>query len=126
MRTVPAPIVTLTRPAYGLLALLGASVVIALVARGVGGWHALAFALAPEFALPASAAPGLTRGQLHPRAVPLYDALHAFPGPLLLAIAGLLWLGPPWLVGALAWATHIAVDRALGYGPRTREGFRRA
>ena len=47
-------------------------------------------------------------------------------GPLLLAIAGLLWLGPPWLVGALAWATHIAVDRALGYGPRTREGFRRA
>jgi hypothetical protein len=26
-----------------------------------------------------------------------------------------------WFVGTLAWATHIASDRVLGFGPRTRK-----
>ena len=30
-----------------------------------------------------------------------------------------------YLVGALAWAFHISLDRALGYGLRTRDGFQR-
>ena len=109
MRAVPVPMTTTrfsARLAYGLLALvLGTALAVALL---VG------------------AAPGLDRGQLHPRAVRLYNALHVFAGPLLLGIAAFLWLGSPWLVGALAWAAHVAVDRALGIGLRTREGFRRA
>lgn len=109
-----------------LAVLLGAALVAALIAPGGGGWHALAFALAPDLTLLVGIGPGLARGQLHPRAVPFYNAVHGFAGPLLLGGAALLWLGVPWLVGALAWAFHIAVDRALGYGQRTREGFRRA
>ena len=30
-----------------------------------------------------------------------------------------------WLVGALAWALHVAIDRAVGYGLRTPDGFQR-
>ena len=63
---------------------------------------------------------GLTKGQLHPRAVPLYNALHRFIGPVILAFV------PGFLVGALAWGLHIAVDRAVGYGLRDRDGFQRA
>ena len=123
MRDVPIPIVTPTRLPYGLLALLlGAALAVALVARG-GGWHALAFALAPEAALLGGAAPELTRGRLHPRAVPLSNALHVFAGPFLLGVAAVLWHGSPWLVHALAWA---AVDRGLGFEERTRQGLRRA
>ncbi|MEA2582303.1 MAG: hypothetical protein QOF33_388 [Thermomicrobiales bacterium] len=129
------------RIAFGLLALLlCAALTGALIASGSGGWQALGFALAPDLALFVGIAPGLTRGQLHPRAVPLYNAVHGFGGPLLLGLAALLWLGVPWLVGlaallwlgvpwlvgALSWSVHVAVDRAVGYGRRTPEGFRRA
>jgi hypothetical protein len=40
-----------------------------------------------------------------------------------LAASNLIPLG--FLIGALAWALHIALDRALGYGLRTRDGFQR-
>ena len=30
-----------------------------------------------------------------------------------------------FLIGALAWAFHVALDRAVGYGLRTRDGFQR-
>jgi hypothetical protein len=78
-------------------------------------------------ALVAGAGAGLERGQLHPRAVPLYNALHRFAGPALLAAAALTGLlGAGFLVGALAWAFHVALDRAAGYHLRTRDGFIRA
>ena len=130
MRAGPFPLLITRFPgrlASGLLALLlGVALAAALVAPVGGGWQAVAFALAPDVALFAGVAPGLARGRLHPRAVPLYNALHHAAGPLLLGIAALFWLGVPWLIGALAWAVHIAVDRAVGYGARTPEGFRRA
>lgn len=123
IRTMPIP----GRLAFGLLALLlGAALAATLVVLGGGGRQALAFVLLPDVALLAGIAPGLARGQLHPRAVPLYNVLHHPAGPLLLGVAALLWLGVPWLAGALAWGLHIAVDRAVGYGPRTPEGFQRA
>jgi Domain of unknown function (DUF4260) len=59
------------------------------------------------------------KGQLHPRAVPLYNALHRFIGPILLAFV------PGFLLGALAWGLHIAIDRTVGYGLRSRDGFQR-
>ena len=130
MRADPVSILTKPSPVrlgYALLAaLLGGALATALVAPGGGGWQALGLGLAPDLALLVGIAPGLARGQLHPRAVPFYNALHHFAGPLLLGTAALLWLGLPWLAGALAWAVHIAVDRAAGYGPRTPQGFRRA
>jgi hypothetical protein len=94
----------------------------AIFATGESGWLALAFFAAPDVALLYGIAPGLAKGQLHPRAVPLYNALHSFVGPVV-PVAAAVWLGPAWTVAALAWAAHVAVDRAVGYGPRTPEGF---
>src|SRR4051794_6423972 len=74
----------------GLATLLGASVYFALTTLGIGGGHALFFALAPDLALLYSIAPGLAKGQLHPRAVSLYNTLHAFHGPVALAAAAVL------------------------------------
>jgi len=92
--------------------------------HGVGLWQLLVFAVMPDSALILGMGADLDRGQLHPRAVPLYNALHRFGGPLLLGVAA-LWAGAPWLVAALAWAAHIAFDRGLGYGLRDRQGFQR-
>src|SRR4051812_30195539 len=112
------------RAAYGLLALLlGAIITGVVITQSVSGWPVLVFAMAPDATLLLGIAPGLAKGQIHSRAVPLYNALHRFAGPLLLGAAPLLGLGLPWLVGALAWATHIALDRSLGIGLRSREGF---
>ena len=66
------------------------------------------------------------RGQLAPRAVPLFNAMHhpvRAAGGARLAVAGVL---PPfWLVGALAWLSHIVVDRGFGDGLRTADGYLR-
>ena len=81
---------------------------------------------APDVPLLLGAGSGLERGQLHPRAVPLYNLVHRFWGPLVLgAVALAAGLPAAWLVGALAWATHVAVDRAVGYGLRAPDGFQR-
>jgi len=42
---------------------------------------------------------------------------------LALVTAGALGIG--WFIGGLAWAFHIALDRSLGYGLRTADGFQR-
>jgi hypothetical protein len=44
----------------------------------------------------------------------------------LVAVAAAGPLGHAWLVGGLAWGAHVALDRAVGYGLRTREGFQRS
>jgi hypothetical protein len=92
----------------------------------MGWWQFFAFGAMPDIALFLGIAPGLEKGRLQPRAVPLYNALHRFTGPAALAaltIAANLPSG--YLVGALAWALHIAVDRACGYGLRTPDGYQR-
>jgi hypothetical protein len=115
------------RPAYATLAvtLLAATVAVA-VTRGTGYWQLAAFGLGPDLALFLGAGSGLAKGQLHPRAVGAYNLLHRFWGPLALfavAATGVLPLG--YLIGALAWAFHVALDRSLGYGLRDRAGFQR-
>ena len=83
--------------------------------------------IGPDVALLYGAARGLEKGQLHPRAVGAYNLLHRFWGPLLLAtLASFDVLALGFLIGALAWAFHVALDRALGYGLRTRDGFQRS
>ena len=88
-----------------------------------GHWApALVGMLGPDIALLG----GMGGGRLNPRAVPLYNVLHMYWLPVaLMAVAatGVIALG--WFVLGLAWATHIAVDRALGYGLRTPEGYQR-
>jgi hypothetical protein len=116
------------RIAYALLAsALVVLIVLELARHDAGWWQLGVFGMGADLALFAGIGGGLARGQLDPGAVPLYNALHRFYGPgalLLTVVAGLL--GPAWLVAGLAWTFHIALDRALGYGLRTRDGFQRA
>jgi hypothetical protein len=87
-------------------------------------WPAVAFGLGPDVAVLYGIAPGLARGQLHPRAVLLYNGLHRFWGPLALAVVALVAQLPlGYVAGALAWSCHVAFDRAIGLRLRTPDGF---
>jgi hypothetical protein len=114
------------RAAFGVLTvfLLAAAVAGAAI-HGSGWWLLAAFAIGPDIALLFGIDPNLEKGQLHPRAVRLYNAAHSYWGPALLA-AGAIVLPSGYLIGALAWAFHISLDRAVGYGMRTRDGFQRS
>jgi Domain of unknown function (DUF4260) len=115
------------RVAYAALtATLLAMTVLELATHDTGYWQLVVFALGPDAALLFGAGAGLAKGQLHPRAVRPYNAAHRSWGPVALAVvagSGLLSVG--YLVGTLAWALHVSLDRALGYGLRTRDGFQR-
>jgi membrane-bound metal-dependent hydrolase YbcI (DUF457 family) len=108
-----------------------------LALAGVATWQLWAFALAPDLSFLAGMGRGggLQRGQLHPRAVPVYNAAHRLWPPLALGgiLAALILLGLlprasaiAWLAGACAWIAHIGSDRALGFGLRDPQGFQRA
>jgi hypothetical protein len=94
------------------------------IERGGGWWLFFAFIVGPDLAVLLGISSTVEKGQLHRRAVPLYNALHSYWGPALLAAAAIV-LPFGALVGALAWAFHISFDRCLGYGKRTRDGFQR-
>lgn len=91
------------------------------------GWLALGFAIAPDLTMLAGIGQPVQKGQMAPRAIPLYNAAHSLIGPVAL-FAGALALGPNWsLIGAaLAWASHIMVDRTVGYGMRGPDGFQQS
>ena len=116
------------RVAYaGLCALLIAVIVVEIGRLGGGYGQLAAFGLGPDLALVLGAGTGLARGQLHPRAVTAYNLLHRFWGPAALGALTLAGVLPTaFLLGALAWTLHVALDRAVGYGLRTRDGFQRA
>ena len=124
-RTAVDPRTALTRCAWAATA---AATLWAAVR--VDGWSAsiVVFLLLPDVPLMAGGGAGLERGQLHPRAVPWYNATHH---PLLAALAVgatavLLRYGATLpVVAALAWLSHIALDRSLGYGLRDRDGYQR-
>jgi len=110
------------RAAYGVL--FAGSLAAAIAVAGAGTWQIWVFLVLPDVALLLGIGRDLERGRLHPRAVPLYNALHRLVGPMALGVAS-VWLGPEWLAGALAWAAHVFIDRSVGYGLRTPEGFQR-
>ena len=102
---------------------------IALYANGQAGTHGLGlapvliFGIVPH--LPALL--GLRRrrspSRLGPRSVALFNVMHHPVAPLaLLGIALTGLLSPFWLVGAMAWLSHIVVDWAMGDGLRSADG----
>lgn len=98
--------------------------IIEMVRFGGATWFALAFLILPDVALMYGAAPGLERGRLHPRAVTFYNVVHSFWLPAALLLVG-LWLPPLVFTSGVVWAAHIAWDRGLGFGLRSREGYQR-
>ena len=121
----PAAHVTARRAAYAALAATLVIAAAAQVMRGGGTWQLVAFLAIPDLALLFGFGRGLEHGRLHPRAVPLYNAAHSLWGPALLAALSLALPGA-WIAGALGWALHVALDRAIGYGMRTRDGYQRS
>jgi hypothetical protein len=114
------------RIAYAALsAVLIAALALEVAATDTPWWLVVVFLLGPDIALFVGIGSGLEKGQLHPRAVPLYNVLHRYWGPAALALASIV-LPEGWLAAALAWALHVSVDRTVGYGLRTREGFQRS
>lgn len=109
-----------------LATLLLASIAADAIGHSAGAWQIAAFGFGPDLALFFGAGGGLAHGQIHPRAVGLYNTVHRFWGPVALAtVAALGVLSVGFFIGALTWALHIALDRALGYGLRTRDGYQR-
>lgn len=115
------------RAAYFALGLLAAALGIGLVlSRHASWWQLVVLTIAPDLALMAGAGRDLARGQINPRAVPLYNAVHRFWAPGALVIVATALMSPGWVAGGLAWIAHIAFDRSLGFGLRSREGFQRS
>ena len=115
-------------PAHPLYLLAGvlllATAVWAATTYDTGVSSVLVFALLPDIALLMGIGGRHEPGQLPRRAVPAYNLLHHPVMPLAVATVALAG-GGYWLVAATAWAAHIAVDRGVGYGLRTRDGWQR-
>ncbi|MEU0208848.1 DUF4260 family protein [Streptomyces canus] len=95
----------------------------------LAGTLALTFFVLPDltFLVALDEAPRMAKGQLPPRAVPYYNAMHRALVPL--ALMALYTVGPvawpPAFAALCGWLAHISYDRAFGYGLRTKEGFQR-
>jgi hypothetical protein len=87
----------------------------------------LVFGIVPHLTVLAGFGQPHARDQLAPRAVPLFNVMHQPIVPLAVLGLGVVGVLPPfWLVGALAWLSHIVVDRGFGDGLRTADGYLRA
>lgn len=51
-----------------------------------------------------------------------YNWTHSYVGPLLVGLLGAPW-HPLCLPVAVIWVAHIGMDRALGYGLKSPQGF---
>jgi hypothetical protein len=104
-----------------LLHLEGALVAVAAVALyfhlGYPWWLLLVLALAPDLSMVGYAA-GPAAGAV------AYDAAHTYAIPLALGVVGVFADADFAVQVALVWATHIGVDRAIGYGLKYPTGFK--
>ncbi|MGW3492917.1 DUF4260 family protein [Streptomyces sp. NPDC001020] len=95
----------------------------------LAGTLALVFAVLPDltFLVALDEAPHMAKGQLPPRAVPYYNAMHRASVPLALLVLCVVvpFTGAPAFAALCGWLAHISYDRAFGYGLRTKEGFQR-
>ena len=108
-----------------LTVLLLAAAVAGAAIHGSGWWLLAAFAIGPDIALLLGISSISSRG----------GCIHApFASTTRRTATGArrCWRPAPspspsgCLIGALAWAFHISLDRAVGYGMRTRDGFQRS
>lgn len=112
--------------AYAAAGFIATGVAIAVVVTQHATWWPLVvFAIAPDLSFLAGMSGGLQRGQLHPRAVPIYNAVHRYWAPVVLVVIAFFVQSPAWIAAGLAWIAHISFDRSLGFGLRTAEGFQR-
>jgi hypothetical protein len=117
----------LKKLAYAALGLVATALAISeVVTQHATWWPLLVFAIAPDLAFLFGISSELARGQLHPRAVPIYNALHRYWAPGVLIAITFLLRSPEWLAAGLAWTAHISFDRSLGFGLRTPEGSQRS
>ncbi|ANN17473.1 hypothetical protein SD37_18675 [Amycolatopsis orientalis] len=90
---------------------------------------ALLLLIAPDLSMFVGAGDGTAGGgKLSPKAVPYYNLMHRPWIPLAVLVVysfGVLGDWVPLFTAGLGWLTHIAVDRAFGYGLRERDGSRR-
>jgi hypothetical protein len=107
----------------GLGFALTAAAVGDVISQRAGWWQLIVFAIAPDITLLMGMSSGLQRGQLRPRAVPFYNAVHRFWAAAVVVLVGLALRSPEWLAAGLSWSAHISFDRSLGFGLRTPEGF---
>ena len=118
--TTSLPTLSIPRLAW---AALGAAALAASIAM-IGPW-ALALWLLPDIALVIGGRSAFAGdGQLAPHAVGIYNATHALIGPMAVGAAALAL--PAAFPFAVLWLSHIALDRALGYGLRAADGSQRA
>ncbi|MEV8453939.1 DUF4260 family protein [Streptomyces sp. NPDC052095] len=109
----------------------GGFAVLEAVNHGVlAGVFAVAFFVAPDltFLVAARDAHTTRPGQLPARAVPYYNAAHRALVPIALMVVVCTVAPPSWVplfAGLCGWTAHISLDRALGYGLRTKEGLQR-
>jgi hypothetical protein len=117
------------RPFPGIvgLLLLAAAVVEIVLHGGAAMWTALLGLVGPDFAFFVGIGRQHEPGQLPRVAVPVYNLLH-WPWLPLIMLAVVTVddqtnaQAAPYLVGGLAWLAHIALDRALGFNLRARDG----
>ena len=110
--------IRIQRVESGALALVIAAI---FVSFGYPWWALLAAFLIFDLS-----ALGYLRGG--PAAPVLYNLVHNYTAPALLVLVYVSGVVPaPWMwpVGLIAgcWAFHVAVDRALGFGLKSSEGF---
>ncbi|WP_326700503.1 DUF4260 domain-containing protein [Streptomyces sp. NBC_01754] len=124
-----------SRPVRAAWGLLGAFLLVWVVFEAVkhGGWViplAVLGLVVPDLSFFAGASGEHRPGQLPRGTVAVYNLVHRPLVPLVLMVPpAALADGPgdnaaPFTFG-LAWLTHIALDRAMGYGLRTADGWQR-
>jgi len=83
---------------------------------GASWWLFAALWLAPDLSMLGYLAGPCRGGRV-------YNAIHTYVGPVVLAISAVLMHANGVLPAALIWANHIGVDRLLGYGLKYADGF---
>ena len=105
-----------------LLVLLAAVLGYRLVLHG-HWWFFAALFLLPDFSLAGYLLPGHVLSDKRVAAL-LYNAVHSYLLPILLAFAA--WRLADVRLGQIAaiWIAHIAFDRLLGFGPKFPQAFK--
>jgi hypothetical protein len=92
-------------------------------AFGLGLAPLLIFGIVPHLTVLVGFGQPHGRGQLAPRAVLLFNLMHHTLVPVVVLALAAALAAPFWLVGALAWLSHIVTDWAVGDGLRRSDVF---